>query len=297
MPGRDFEIRLPKVYAKDLILSYLGRDPQSLTEQRDGNHWRGALTLAGKPAVVAVEISGATARCRVETPGRFSAAALADAERQVNRRLGLHLDPAPFERQVRRDPALSTLVTGRRGLSIPLVAEPFEAVLWAIVGQQVNLAFARTLMRRLVELAGRPAGQGLFTVPGPQAVAALPKEALLERQFSRAKADYLLGVSAALARGEVDLAALAGGEAEIAERTLLGLRGLGPWAVNYLMMRGLGFADCVPWGDTGLATGLERFFALGARPSREETRRLMEPFRPYRSLATFHLWQLLGDSG
>lgn len=297
MPGRDFEITLPRVYPRDLILDYLGRDPRSLTEIRQGNHWRGALTLAGKPAVVAAEVVPGVARCRIETPGRFSLAALADAEAQVKRRLGLQLDPAPFERQVRRNPALSALVAGRRGLSIPLVAQPYEAVLWSILGQQINLSFARTLMGRLVELAGLPAGGGLSTVPTPEAVAALPAEALLERQISKSKVDYLHGVSATLARGEVDLMALAQGDAEAAERTLLAQRGLGPWAVNYLMMRGLGFADCVPWGDTGLASGLERFFGLATRPSRQLTQDLMEPFRPYRSLATFHLWQVHGSAG
>ncbi len=296
MPA-TFDIQLPRTYPREIILGYLGRDPQSLTEQRQGNHWRGAFNLAGRPAVVTVELLPRIARCGVESSGRLTVAVEREAELKLKRRLGLHLDPKPFEKQVLADPALAPLVAGRRGLTIPQVAEPFEAVLWAIVGQQVNLTFARTLMRRLVELAGEPAGGGLSTVPSPEAVAALPREILLERQFSRAKVDYLLGVSATLARGEVSLEALAAGPADSAERTLLALRGLGPWAVNYLMMRGLGFADCVPWGDTGLATGLERFFGLTSRPSRGETQALMEPFRPYRSLATFHLWQVHGSSG
>ena len=73
---------------------------------------------------------------------------------------------------------------------------------------------------------------------------------------------------------------------------LLAIRGLGPWSVNYLMMRALGFADCVPLGDTGVTSGLLDLLKLDERPDIDATRRLMSVFSPYRSLATAHLWQL-----
>jgi AraC family transcriptional regulator of adaptative response / DNA-3-methyladenine glycosylase II len=76
-----------------------------------------------------------------------------------------------------------------------------------------------------------------------------------------------------------------------AVRTLLAIHGLGPWSVNYLMMRALGFADCVPLGDTGVTSGLQSLFKLDPRPDIDATRRLMTVFSPYRSLATAHLWQ------
>jgi 3-methyladenine DNA glycosylase/8-oxoguanine DNA glycosylase len=56
------------------------------------------------------------------------------------------------------------------------------------------------------------------------------------------------------------------------------------------MMRGCGLADCVPLGDSGLATALEHFHGLDHRPDQAETDALMQTFRPYRSLATFHFW-------
>ena len=72
------------------------------------------------------------------------------------------------------------------------------------------------------------------------------------------------------------------------------MRGLGPWSVNYLMMRALGLADCVPIGDAALTRNLKRFYDLEKRPGAEDTRSLMEPFAPHRSLATFHFWALQG---
>jgi AraC family transcriptional regulator of adaptative response / DNA-3-methyladenine glycosylase II len=63
-------------------------------------------------------------------------------------------------------------------------------------------------------------------------------------------------------------------------------------SVNYILMRALGFPDCVPLGDTGVTSGLEALFKLDERPDVDATRRLMSVFSPYRSLATAHLWQL-----
>jgi 3-methyladenine DNA glycosylase/8-oxoguanine DNA glycosylase len=65
--------------------------------------------------------------------------------------------------------------------------------------------------------------------------------------------------------------------------------------VQYFLMRGAGLADCVPVGDAALGAALQRFFGLDTRPGTEETRGWMEPFAPFRTLATFHLWQTLGD--
>jgi hypothetical protein len=124
------------------------------------------------------------------------------------------------------------------------------------------------------------------------AVAALDPADLLPLQFSRQKAGYVVATARLVASGRLDLAALAAMSATRAERTLLAVRGLGPWSVNYLMMRALGFPDCVPLGDTGVTGGLRSLFKLEERPDLDATRRLMSVFSPYRSLATAHLWQL-----
>jgi AraC family transcriptional regulator of adaptative response / DNA-3-methyladenine glycosylase II len=94
-----------------------------------------------------------------------------------------------------------------------------------------------------------------------------------------------------VAEGKLDLAALRTMSATRAERTLLAIRGLGPWSVNYLMMRSLGLPDCVPLGDTGVTSSLKSLFNLEERPDLDATRRLMGMFSPHRSLATAHLWQ------
>jgi len=84
----------------------------------------------------------------------------------------------------------------------------------------------------------------------------------------------------------LNLATLPGMSATRVERPLLAIRGLGPWSHNYVMMRSLGLADCVPLGDTGITSGLQTLLALKERPDIDATRRLMTVFAPDRSWAT-----------
>ncbi len=74
-------------------------------------------------------------------------------------------------------------------------------------------------------------------------------------------------------------------------RLLSGVRGIGPWTIQYAFLRGFGFADCLPSGDAGLAQGLGRL--TGDRPDATRIRELMSRFAPYRSLATYHVWASL----
>jgi endonuclease III/AraC-like DNA-binding protein len=302
---REFVLDLPAGYLAGPTLAYLGRDPRSPSERAWPAGFAKTLLLAGRPVLVRVEIEvgrrGGAARCRVEQPRGGSPLppeVMGEAHEAALRLLGLagSGEPAGFLRRIAARDGLRRLAAGREGLRIPLAADPFEGLAWAIVGQQVNLAFAASLRRTVTELAGEPAGDGWIAPPSPAAVARLDPADLARRQFSRRKAEYLVGAARAVASGELPLATLGEGSATRAERRLLALRGIGPWTAQYVMLRSLGFADCLPVGDAGLAAALTRFFALASRPGPAETRELMEPFAPHRSLATAHLWASLGDA-
>ncbi len=195
-------------------------------------------------------------------------------------------------------PRLAPLVAGRLGLRIPQTPDLFDGLTWVIVGQQINLAFAYTLRRRLAEKTGVPVAGGiggLLAPPTAEGVANLTVEELAAVQFSRRKAEYLIGAARAIVAGELDLERLSRATPEEAEAGLVAVRGIGRWSAQYLMMRAFGLEDCVPVGDAGLVKGLARFFNLPDRPGPAETLELMRPFAPYRSWATFHLWQSLKD--
>lgn len=185
---------------------------------------------------------------------------------------------------------IARLVEGSRGLRIQQTADAFEGLVWVIVGQQVNVSFAAICRARLAELAGTPVGD-MVAHPSADEVARLDVADLLPLQFSRRKAEYVIDTARLIASGELDLERLRTEPAQEIERTLLAVRGLGRWSVNYLMMRSFGLADCVPAGDSALGSALTNFFGLSARPDADETVRQMEVFAPHRSLATIHLWR------
>jgi AraC family transcriptional regulator of adaptative response / DNA-3-methyladenine glycosylase II len=283
--AREFEIALPEDYPWMHFRRTLGRDPHSLTERVAGDTYTAVIAGGGAPFLMTLHIRAPSVRVEA-APGaavRAHAAAVG--------LLGLDQEPDAFARLCRRL-GLGRLVAGRAGLRLSQTPSVFDGLMWAIIGQQIHFKFACLLKRRLVELAGSRMAKDLYAPPSPEAVARLKPEELLALQFSRRKAEYLIGAARLAAEGAIDLAVLPAASATRVERALLGIRGLGPWSVNYLMMRSLGFPDCVPLGDTGVASGLKTLFRLEERPDIDATRRLMAVFSPYRSLATAHLWQI-----
>ena len=284
--SRHFELALPPGFLLGYLRRALSRDPHSVSEKLAGDTYTAAVRLSTGPALLTLRLA----------PDRVVADATAGSGPELHGLavglLGLDEDAAAFARLARKL-GLARLVAGRPELRISRTPSVFDGLLWAIIGQQINFPFACLLKRRLIQRAGTPVADGLIAPPSPAAVAALAPEDLLPLQFSRQKADYVIATARLVASGQLDLAALPALSATRVERTLLAVRGLGPWSVNYLMMRALGFPDCVPYGDTGVTSGLQALLSLDERPDVAATRRLMAVFSPYRSLATAHLWQFL----
>jgi len=278
-----FTLSMPAGLRVPDVLAFHGRDGQSVSERVAGSQLHKAFLCEGLPSVLSLTFREAFVD--VSLQGATGPAAMATAHGAALRLLGWQGDCSAFEA------AHPRLAQGREGLRVLLTLDPFEALVWAILGQQVNLAFAYALRRDLIRLAGPPVEGGLFAHPDAARVAGLQVEELLALRFSRRKAEYLLHAAAELASGQLVLEGR--NTATGLARDLLALRGCGPWTAQYVLMRGLGFRDCVPVGDAGLTLALQRWFKLEVRPGPAETQVLMTPFAPHRSLATFHLWSSL----
>lgn len=283
-----FCLKLPEHYPVNYLRRALGRDGHSVTERIDGDIYTTVVRLGNDtPALIRLTLSPEAVDVNIEAAENVSV----DAHAFVAALLGLGQDAAAFSRLAKRL-GLGRLVKQREELRIVQTPSVYDGLLWSIVGQQINLPFACLLRSRLIRLAGQVFSEDLFAPPIPTAIAKLSPADLLPLQFSQQKAGYVIALSRLIASGQLDLAKLTTMSATRVERTLLAIRGLGPWSVNYVMMRSLGFADCVPYGDTGVTSGLQALLNLEQRPDIDETRRLMAVFSPYRSLATAHLWQL-----
>lgn len=282
--ARTFSLTLPAGFLLPYLRRALSRDLHSVIERLAGDTYTSVVRLSTGPAQLTLRLSPK----RIDA--EISSGSGAEAHALVVGLLGLDQDTAAFTRLANKL-GLARLVSGREELRISRTPSVFDGLLWSIIGQQINFPFACLLKRRLIERAGTPFVDGLYAPPTPAAVAALEVADLLSLQFSRQKADYVIQTSRLVASGQLDLSALATMSATRAERTLLAVRGLGPWSVNYIMMRAIGLPDCVPLGDTGVTSGLLALLKLDERPDVDATRRLMTMFSPYRSLATAHLWQ------
>ena len=299
--GGGFTITLPEGFELGYLRRALGRDMHSVTERLDGDDYTVGVRLGDNPAILTMRLGSKSIAVSITPYGDNSATLsnskelLPAAHDMVMGLLGLDQDAKAFSRLAKRL-GLARLVANRPELRISQTHSVFDGLLWSIIGQQINFPFACLLRSRLIELAGTPMvipdGRTLYAPPTPQAVAALAPADLVPLQFSRQKADYVIETAKLVVRGTLDPIALRNMSATRAARTLLAVRGLGPWSVNYIMMRALGFADCLPLGDTGVTSGLQSLLQLEERPDADATLRLMAVFSPHRSLATAHLWQL-----
>lgn len=293
----DFTLKLPADYSSEGIWRYHLRDRSGQSERLEDGVFTRALWLKESPAIIILRLDGRLVHCRWEMGSESEETADrlgVEVHRQVMRLLGLYTDTNAFYAAAKQNPTLKRLTDATPVLYVPLTATPFEALVWAIIGQQINLTFAAALRHALIKLAGRQVSDnGLWIHPSPSDIAALDPESLTSVRFSRAKANYLIGAASAIVDGSFDLDSLAYGSAETAEKALCQLKGVGPWTARYTMMRGLGFADSAPIGDSGLAAALVRFYALEARPDAAQSEQLMLPFTPFRTQATAHLWETL----
>ncbi len=283
--AREFILRLPAGYRFREVLDFYGRDPLSVSECVFARGLKKAVLIDGQASLVEISFQRGTAVVRVDGGDSFA------AHRAVVRMLGIDSDAAGFERQVADDSLLGGLVQRQRGLRIPLTPEPWEAIAWAIMGQQISVKAAVALRRELIAALGSPHASGLRAHPTAQAVAGLDVDALRKLKFSRSKAEYLIAAAQAVAGGELPIANLRDLSARHSARLLSNVRGIGPWTIQYAFLRGFGFADCLPSGDAGLAQGLSRL--NGERPDEPQVREMMSRFAPYRSLATYHIWASL----
>lgn len=286
--ARSFQISLPDGYRAGEVLAYHARDPEGLTERSEGNRIWKALPTADGPVVMQLTLDSAQVFVQVHADRRVGAASMAALHADALHMLGLVNQIDPFERQH------AAFVKPRRGLRLPLIPRGFDALCWAITGQQINLSFASALRRAMIGLAGEQVGN-MITHPTAQALAAVGVPALTALRYSGSKARYLIDAAGAVAGGKLDIENLTLGSAVAAEATLLAQRGVGIWTARYVLMR-RGFADSAPVGDSALATALQRVHALPERPDAQGTERLMSRFAPHRSLASMHLWTLLKEA-
>ncbi|MCL6600238.1 MAG: DNA-3-methyladenine glycosylase [Alicyclobacillus macrosporangiidus] len=190
----------------------------------------------------------------------------------------------------------SALLKRHDGLRPIHDASLFESMVKVIIGQQLHVRFAAVLVDRLVELGGEAVewnGMRLSVFPSSAQVACWSYEQLQALSFSRRKAEYVIDFARAVENGRVDLESLWRMPDDQIYEELLSLRGIGRWSVECFLLFGLGRPDVMPAADIGVQSAMQRLYGMAHRPGEAEVRRLAEAWAPWRSYATYYLWQSL----
>jgi len=210
----------------------------------------------------------------------------------IRLRFGLDQNLADFySRQY--DLELRAIISRLSGLRLFQKSTPFESLVTAIVDQQLNLAFAEKLKRRLITTYGlvhKFNQMNLYEFPTPQTLAALDDEALRPMQFSNNKSRFVIRLARKITNGEISLNSLNGQTDVNLYSKLISIYGIGPWTAEYAAMVGFNRMNAFPAADIGLLNALKAIYRMEKRPIPAEAHKIANRWEPYRGLMTFYIW-------
>jgi len=187
----------------------------------------------------------------------------------------------------RRDPVLRVLIRrhGDCGLARVRHADPFGALVHAIIAQQLSTKSAASIERRFVALFDGG--------PTPRAVRGASDARLRGAGISPQKLRYLRDLCDHLLDGALDLGELAAFDDDDVIARLTQVKGIGRWTAEIFLMFTLQRPDVFPVGDLGLVRAIRQTYGFRSTPLPERLMEIGEAWRPYRSVACWYLWASL----
>ncbi|MET0449483.1 MAG: AlkA N-terminal domain-containing protein, partial [Aeromicrobium sp.] len=263
------------------LLDFLAAHVLPGVEVVAGRTYVRVLRLPHGLGVMALTLHDDHVECELELADlRDTAVAIGRARRMLD----LDADPVAIDTVLAADPALTDLVEAAPGLRVPSHVDGFEVAVRTIVGQQVSVAGANTVLGRHVPTRGTPVDFALASLhglthafPSPEAFADADPT---QMGMPHARARTIVDLAQAVADGKLDLDP--GVDREATREQLLAMRGIGPWTADYIVMRALAHPDILLTTDLVLRRELDR---RGLTP--DDTDR----WRPWRSYAGMHLWR------
>ncbi|HEY0487425.1 MAG TPA: AlkA N-terminal domain-containing protein [Mycobacteriales bacterium] len=278
-------LRLPyrEPFAADALTGFLAARAVPGIEEWDGTTYRRTLGLPHGTGTVALTPAEGHVACTLRLADLRD---LGTAVARCRRLLDLDADPAAVDAALAADDVLRGLVTETPGMRVPGAVDGFELAVRAVVGQQVSVGAARTVLGRIVSATGASLSDvdgGLtHTFPAP-AVLVDADDADLPMPAARRRT--IRALAAATVDGTVCLDPGVS-RRELAE-SLCVLPGIGAWTASYVAMRALSDPDAFLSTDLGIRTAAAR---LGLSSDLDDR---SSHWRPWRAYAAAHLWHTL----
>ncbi len=204
----------------------------------------------------------------------------------------LNLPLKEFYTQVQPDPIMTQITQKLYGLKFPTTTTVFEALVYAIVEQQISIKVARSIEERLALKFGKPLHLGdetFFAFPTPEALAKAGPEEVRQAGLSLRKADYICGVAKLIVDGKLDIEGLPKKKPEDIIAELDAIRGIGVWTAELTMLRGMQKFDALPADDLGIRRVISRYYCSEQMIKTDEARKIAEPWGAWKGLAAFYL--------
>lgn len=269
------------------VIRFLAARALPGVERAEGSSFTRLLSLPGGPAVITLRPDHDSDGHMLVDVWATDLADLTAAVTVAERLCDATCEPEGVNHLLGADPHLAPSVRAHPGRRMPACADGFEALVRAVLGQQVSVGRGLALAGQLVAAVGRRAPDwaptGLTHLPLAAADVAEADLSALGMPGARRRA--LTASAAAVANGEVNFDVHVSREAT--REALLAVPGIGPWTVDYVALRGLADPDAFPIGDVALQRGAANL-GMDREPSALLAR--AEAWRPWRAIAVAHLW-------
>ncbi|MEM7411761.1 MAG: DNA-3-methyladenine glycosylase 2 family protein [Myxococcota bacterium] len=186
---------------------------------------------------------------------------------------------------MRRDPKLGAVMREVGACAMEVRGDPYRALVRSVIFQQLAGAAARAIDGRV-----RKPYRGRY--PAPARLLEAPDRQLREAGLSRQKIAAVRAVASAFADGTLSNRRLRRMDDDDVVAAVTQVRGIGEWTAHMLLMFSLGRPDVLPVGDYGVRKGAMELYGLSELPKPKELTALAEPWRPYRSVASWYLWRV-----
>lgn len=182
------------------------------------------------------------------------------------------------------DPKLKVIIEGIKLREITVSRGPFEALVEAIVSQQLSIKAADTIFQRFVALTpGRK-------FPTPREIIKMPQAKMRACGLSKMKASFIKDLARKTLNGSLDFKKMGRWSDEEVIGHLMGVKGIGRWTAEMFLIFSLGRDDVFSYGDLGLRKALQRIYKMKKEPTQRQAERITARWRPYRSLGSRYLW-------
>lgn len=287
----------PDPFSFDECLIFLGRNDREILHTISDGCLMKLVRLNGE--LILIKVQSVNDSLKVEfLNGIPSEAAREKAAEYIWEWFDLDTDLSHFYKWGSDDPVLSELIRRYTGLRMIAIHDLFEALVWAVLGQQINLTFAYTLKKRLVEAYGEKLtihGETYWLFPSFEEIALLGEADLRKLQITGRKAAYIIGIAAAMKDGRLTKESLRKLDEQQARKALLQYKGIGAWTADYVMMKCLHVKSSFPIADVGLQNALKAAMGYERKPKLEEMEAFSHKWEGWQGYAAFYLWRSLYD--